>query len=139
MPLASFLAEMLKSGKVTVSAGNVDALEILVADKKIDIKALDKEFVKDALAAATGTGEGKGLVNSIKGAVGQLKTARSSLDSVKDIAEELADAGMTVTLTYKDTIVITLGFEANPKFSSAATGTKAIEINSPLKLLELGL
>ncbi|MCW4028614.1 MAG: hypothetical protein NWE92_03080 [Candidatus Bathyarchaeota archaeon] len=139
MPLASFLAEMLKSGKVTVSAGNVEALEILVADKKIDIKALDKEFVKDALSAAKGEGEGKGLVNSIKGAVGQLKTARSSLDSVKDVAEELADAGITVTLTYKDTVVVTLGSEANPKFSSAATGTKAIEINSPRKLLELGL
>jgi hypothetical protein len=139
MSLASFLGEMLKSGKVKVSAGNVEALEITAADKKIDVKALDREFVKDALAAARGSGESKGVSASIKGTVGLIKGARGNLDMLKGVADELSEAGITVTLTYKDKVVATLGAEANPKFSRVATGTKAIEINSPRKLLELGL
>jgi hypothetical protein len=139
MPLASILSEILKSGKVTVSTNNVEALQINVADKKIEVKALNKTFLKDTLAAAQGTKKSEGITGSIKGAVGQIKTARSSLGMLKGIAEELSEAGITVTLSYKDNVVVTVGSEANPKLSSAATGTKTIEINSPRKLIELGI
>jgi hypothetical protein len=137
--LVSWISDVVKSGKVTVSAKNVEALEITATDKKIDVKALDKEFIKDTLEAARGTKEDKGIGASIKGAVGQIRTARSSLGMLKEVAEELKEAGVTVTLTYKDDVVVTLGSEANPKFSKVATGTKAIEINSPKKLVELGI
>jgi hypothetical protein len=133
MPFLSFLGEMLKSGKVTVSANNVDAVEISAADNKINIKALDKAFVKDTLAAASSSEEDKG----IKGAFNKIKTARDSLEQLKGVAEELSEAGLTVTLSYKGNVVVTLGSEANPKLSSAATGTKAIEINNPRRLIEL--
>lgn len=133
------IGDIVKSGKVTVSAKNVEALEITAANKKIDVKALDKEFIKEALEAAMKEKKDKGIGASIKGAVGQIKTARSSLDMLKEVAEELKEAGVTVTLTYKDDVVVTLGCEANPKFSRVVTGTKAIEINSPKKLAELGI
>ncbi len=139
MSLASLISEIVKSGKVTVSAHNVEALEITAAEKKINVKALDKEFIKETIEAARGTKEDKGIGASIKGAVGQIKTARSSIGMLKEMAEELKEAGVTVTLTYKDDVVVTLGCEANPKFSKVATGTKAIEINSPKKLVELGI
>jgi hypothetical protein len=58
---------------------------------------------------------------------------------LKVAAEELSAAGLTVTLSYKGSVVVTLGSEANPKLSSMATGTKAIEINSTRKLMELGV
>jgi hypothetical protein len=58
---------------------------------------------------------------------------------LKDVAEELSDAGITVTLSYKGGVVVTMGSEAKPKLSSVVTGTKAIEINSPRKLVELGV
>ena len=133
------IGDIVKSGKVTVSAKDVEAIEITAADKKIDVKALDKEFIKEILEAVRGAKEDKGIAASIKGVMGQINTARSSLGMLKELAEELKEAGVTVTLTYKDDVVVTLGCEANPKFSVVATGTKAIEINSPRKLLELGI
>ena len=139
MSLAFLISEIVKSGKVTVSANNVEALEVTAANKKFDVKALDKEFVKETIEAASGEREDKGIGASIKSAVGQIKTARSSLGMLKEVAEELREAGVTVTLTYKDDVVVTLGCDANPKFSKVATGTKAIEINSPKKLVELGI
>jgi hypothetical protein len=139
MPLVALLSEMLKSGKVTLSTGNVAALEIKAAENKIDIAALSKDFVKETLSAARGTPKSQGIRGSITGTVGQIKAARSNLSMLKGVAEELSEAGVTVTLSYKGGVVVTVGSGANPKVSSVATGTKAIEINSPRKLVELGL
>ena len=83
MQLTTALAEMLQSGKIVVSANNVEALEIKAANKKIDITAISKEFVKDALAATRDTKKGKGMLEGIKGTVGQIKNARGSLDCLK--------------------------------------------------------
>lgn len=131
MPLATLIAEMLKSGKVTVSSNNVEALEITADNKQIDVNSINKEFIKQTLAAARG--------NKSKGAVGLIKSARSTLGMLKDVAEELSEAGITVTLSYKGDLVATMGSKAKPNLSSVITGTKAIEINSPRKLVELGL
>ncbi len=135
MPITTILAEMLKSGKVTVSTNNTEALKIEALDKKIDIEALNKEIIKDTLVVAQGTEKNKGLT----GVFGQLGSARSNIGLLKEVAEDLAKSGITVTLTYKDSVVVTLGSDASPKLSSIITGTKAIEINSPRKLVELGL
>jgi hypothetical protein len=139
MQLTTALAEMFQSGKIVVSANNVEALEIKAANKKINITAISKEFVKDTLSATQDTKKGKGMRESIKGAVNQIKNARGSLDMLKGAAEELSEAGITVTLSYKGSVVVTIGSEANPKLLSLATGTKAIEINSARKLMELGI
>jgi hypothetical protein len=127
MPLATILSEILESGKITVSTNNVDSIKIRVADKKIDINAINKTIVKEALKATRKEGK-KGIV----------KAARSNLGMLKVVAEELSDAGVTVKFSYKGDLVATLGSQAKPKLSSIATGTKAIEINNPIKLLELG-
>lgn len=67
---------------------------------------------------------------SIKGTAGQIRNARGSLELLKDTAKELSEAGITVTPSYKGSLVVTLGSQANPKLSSVATGTKAMERNS---------
>ncbi|MFA7397711.1 MAG: hypothetical protein WC046_04415 [Candidatus Bathyarchaeia archaeon] len=139
MPLASFLGEILKSGKVTITANAIEALEINASDKKIDVKALDKDFIKGTIVAIKGTEDDKSIHQSIKNTVSQIKTARSSLNMLKGVAEELSSAGITVTLSYKDKVVVTLGSEANPKLSKVATGTRSIEINSARRLIELGM
>jgi uncharacterized coiled-coil protein SlyX len=139
MPLATIIAEMIESGKVTISANNVETLEIKVANKKIDINALNKELLKQTLAAAQDGKKSRGTLERIKATVNQIKTAQSSLSQLKEVAEELSEVGITVTLSYKGDVVVTLGSQAKPKLSSAATGTKAIEINSPRKLIELSI
>ena len=137
MPLLTFLAEMLESGKITISTKNAEALKIKASEKKIDVEALNKIIIKETLAATRQEGKNKGAVATIKGTINQIKTARSNLGMLKEVAEELSEAGITVTLSYKGKVVATMGSEANPKLSSVATGTKTIEINSPRKLVEL--
>ncbi len=132
MPFADILGEILQSGKITVSTNNVESIEIKAAEKKIDINAVNKTIVKEALKATRKKAGSRGIINSIN-------AARSNLDMLKGMAEELSDAGVTVTLSYKGDLVATLGSQAKPKLSSIATGTKAIEINNPIKLIELGL
>jgi len=131
MSLVTTIGEMLKSGKVTISVNNIDAVEVEAENKRINISALDKNFVKEALSAASN--------KKSNGILGQVNSARTNLSMLKDVAEELSDAGLTVTLSYKGDVVVTVGSEAKPKLSSILTGTKAIEINSPRKLVELGV
>lgn len=132
MPFATILSEILESGKITVSTNNVDSIRIRVADKKIDIDAINKTILKEALNATRKKEGSKGVAKSI-GAV------QSNLGILKEVAEELSNAGVTVTLSYKGDLVATLGSQAKPKLSSILTGTRSIEINNPIKLIELGL
>jgi hypothetical protein len=138
MSFVTAIGEMIESGKVIVSANNVKAIEIKAANKKIEINTIDKKFLKQALAAARDEKKGRGRLDHIKGTVGQIKTARSMLGQLKEVAEELSEAGITITLSYGGDVIVTMGSQAKPKISSAVTGTKAIEINSPRKLIEVG-
>jgi hypothetical protein len=131
MSLVTTLGEMLKSGKVTISVNNIDAVEVKAENKKINISALDKNFVKETLSAASD--------KKSNGIIGKISSARNNLGMLKDVAEELSDAGLTVAFSYKGDVVVTMGSEAKPKLSSILTKTKSIEINSPRKLIELGV
>jgi hypothetical protein len=55
------------------------------------------------------------------------------------LVEDLCKEGITITVSYKGDRVVTVGSEADSKLTRLVTGTKGIEINSPLKLAELGL
>ena len=54
-------------------------------------------------------------------------------------AVELKDEGLTVTLSYKGDLLVTIGSEAKPKFSRLVTRTDAVEINNLRKLIELSV
>ena len=60
-------------------------------------------------------------------------------DAIIDTADELSQAGITVTLSYKSEVIATAGAQARSGISRLLTGTKAIEINSFAKLAELGI
>jgi hypothetical protein len=138
LQLTTFLAETIKSGKIKVSQNNVEAIEITAQNKKFDVNAKDKEFVKDIVSSIRkGSDEQpKGIISSIERTV---KTARNMQPVVKEIAEDLCREGVTVTLSYKGDKVVTIGSEADSKFTRFLTGTKGIEVNSPRKLIEMGL
>ena len=138
MQLATFLAETLKSGKITVSQNNVEAVEIRAQDKKIDVNAKDKEFIKEIISGAR-QGTKKGVGGSIGRGVEGIRAIRDMQPLVKDIAEDLCREGVTVTLSYKGDKVVTIGSGANSKFTRFLTGTRGIEVNSPKKLVEMGL
>src|SRR5665648_1088944 len=68
-----------------------------------------------------------------------VKAAKSMRETLIDTANELKQAGITITLSYKADVVATVGARASAGISRLVTGTKAIEINSLPKLVELGI
>jgi hypothetical protein len=118
--LPTWLGHVVKSGEVTLSTGDVEALQIKAEDNKIDVSIADKEFLKDVMGSA-GTGA----------------SIRSRLAQLRDIAGELKDEGLTVTLSFKGDRLVTIGVEAKPTLSRLVTGTGAVEINNLRKLLGL--
>jgi hypothetical protein len=137
--VTTFLAESLKSGKVTISESNKPQLEIRVRNKRIEVDAKDNTLIKEIVSSATkGTGKGS-MKERIQRTSNILSEARESRPLVKDMVEDLCEEGLTITLSYKGDKVATIGSDANSKVTRLLTGTKGIEINNPRKLAELGL
>ena len=143
MLLTTFLAESIKSGKIKISQDNSETLEITAQDKKIDVNAKDKEFIKDIISSSVRKNDDdkpqEGIVGTIERGVTGLRTVRNVQPMVKEIAEDLQREGVTITISFKGDTVITMGSEANPKFTRLLSGTKSVEINSIRKIVELGL
>ena len=122
MQLPTWLSHVVKSGEVTLITGDVEALQIKAEDNKIELSIADKEFFKDVFGSAGGG-----------------TSIRRKLAQFKSIATELKDEGLTVTLSYKGDLLVTIGLEAKPKFSRLVTRTDVVEINNLRKLIELGV
>jgi hypothetical protein len=120
--LPTWLSHVVKSGEVTLFTGEEEALQVKAEDNKINLSIASKEFMKDVVDSAGG------------GA-----SIRSKLAQLRDIAGELKDEGLTITLSYRGDILVTIGSEAKPKFSRLVTRTDAVEINNLRKLLELSV
>jgi len=118
----TWISQVLKSGEVTVSTGDVKALQLRVEDKKFDLNIVDKEFLKMALDGGT-----------------ERRSLLDLLGLLKNIAKELKDEGYTITISYQGKTVVTLGSEATPNLSQLVTRTNAIEINNLGKLLRMAV
>ncbi|HSV48925.1 MAG TPA: hypothetical protein VLH35_01290 [Candidatus Acidoferrales bacterium] len=129
----------MKSGKITISQNNKPAVKVNISERKIDADIVDKEFVKEIIASARGASTQKGARETIRRGVDTLRELRKSQPAMKELVEDLCREGVTLTLSYKGSRVITVGSEANSKFTRLVTGTKGIEINSPRKLAEIGI
>ena len=122
MQLPTWLSHVVKSGEVTLFTGDEEALQVKAEDNKIKLSIASKEFLKDVVDSAGG------------GA-----SIRTKLAQLKDIAGELKDEGLTITLSYRGDLLVTIGSEAKPKFSRLVTRTDAVEIKNLRKLLELSV
>ena len=120
MQLPTQIGHIIKSGAVTLSTGNKEALKMRAENNRIDINAIDKEFLKDVVG---NMGDGKSIGNRIS--------------QLKGLAEELQKEGLTITVSFKGDLVITVGLDAEPKISQIITRTNAVEINNLRKLVEL--
>lgn len=122
MQLPTWLSHVVKSGEVTLFTGDEEALQLKAEDNKIELSINSKEFLKDVIDSAGGGA-------SIRGKLAQLR----------DIAGELKDEGITITLSYRGDILVTIGSAAKPKFSRLLTRTDAVEIKNLRKILELSV
>jgi hypothetical protein len=100
----------------------VEALHVNVDDNRIELIIVDRDFLKDVLGSAGGG-----------------TSIRSRLAQLKNIAKELKDEGLTVTLSYQGDRLVTVGSAAKPKLSRLVTRTDAVEINNLRRLMELGI
>ncbi|MBN1358718.1 hypothetical protein JW988_08115 [Candidatus Bathyarchaeota archaeon] len=122
MQLPTWLSHVVKSGEATLFTGDEEALQLKAEDNKIELSITSEQFLKDIIDSAGGG-------TSIRGKLAQLR----------DIAGELKDEGITITLSYRGDILVTIGLEAKPKFSRLLTRTDAVEIKNLRKLLKLSV
>ena len=111
------LFHFLKSGEISLLTKGKKTLQLKVENKNMDINLLDKKLMKDLMKISS-----------------RAKTFWGRLGSLKRIADNLKNEGLTITVSYEDSIVLKLGSEA----SSSLLGD-AIEIKDLSKLLRLVL
>ena len=139
MQIVTMIGQMFESGKVTLTTKNNESIEIIAANKKIDVNLKDKEFIKDLIASVRKGSKNISTTETVKESPEMVKAVKSMRETLIDTANELKQAGITVTLSYKADVVATVGAQASAGISRLVTGTKAIEINSLPKLVELGI
>jgi len=139
MHFVTMMAQMFDSGKLILSTSNKEGLEVTAANKRIDVNLKDKEFVKNLISDMLKSGNSGSAIQTIRESPKSVNTAKSMREMLIETAEELRQAGITVTLSYKTDVVATAGAQASAGISRLLTGTKAIEINSLPKLVELGI
>lgn len=118
----TLLSHVLKSGELQLFTDDVKVLELKAKNQRIDLNIVDNEFLKDVLRDSVGA-----------------KSFLKKLAYLKNIAEELKNENVTITVSYKGIVVLTLGSDAKTNLSRLITGTKEIEINNLRKLIQMGL
>jgi len=122
MQTLTFLTQILKSGEINLSANNQKLIQLTIKSNKIDLNIRDNKLLKELLTDNTKTASFLEL-----------------LKQFKTLAEELKNQGVTITLSYKGEIMLTIGSDAKANFSQLVTRTKKIEINNLKKLIQLAL
>ena len=122
MQTLTLLTQILKSGEINLSANNQKLIQLTIKSNKIDLNIRDNKLLKELLTDNTKTASFLEL-----------------LKQFKTLAEDLKNQGVTMTLSYKGEIMLTLGSNAKANFSQLVTRTKKIEINNLKKLIQLAL
>ena len=122
MQTLTLLTQILKSGEINLSANNQKLIQLTIKSNKIDLNIRDNKLLKELLTDNTKTASFLEL-----------------LKQFKTLAEELKNQGVTITLSYKGIIMLTIGSDAKANFSQLVTGTKKIEINNLKKIIQLAL
>ena len=139
MQIVTMIGQMLESGKLTLSTNNKEDLEVIAGNKRIDVNLKDTEFIKDLITSVRKGNKNISTAETDKKSPQTVKTTINMRETLIDTANELKQAGITITLSYKANLVATVGAQASAGISRLVTGTKAIEINSLPKLIELGI
>ena len=107
MQTLTFLTQILKSGEINLSANNQKLIQLTIKSNKIDLNIRDNKLLKELLTDNTKTASFLEL-----------------LKQFKTLAEELKNQGVTITLSYKGEIMLTIGSDAKANFSQLVTRTK---------------
>src|SRR5208283_899063 len=91
--LPNLLGQFFKQGEIAVTINERETLQLKAENKEFSLNLIDKQFVKKVLS---GLGDGRASL-------------WSSLNQARKVAEELCDEGLTVTISYGGSKVVTIG------------------------------
>lgn len=111
---------MVKSGAINLAVDNENLFQVIAKDNQIDFNILDNRFLNE-------------LFKDNK----KLSSFWYLIKSLKVLAKELRNHGITITISYKGEKIITIGSDAKPKFSHLLTRTTDFEINNLKMLIKL--
>jgi hypothetical protein len=116
-----WLFSFLESGAASFSTNETETLHLEVKKKRINFNLMNKELLTDFF----------------KSIGAKEKSLSKNLKALKSVAQGLQEEGLTLTISYRSCLLLTLGSEAKPTFSQVFTGTDAIEINDLNRLKQL--
>ena len=122
MQTFTLLSHVLKSGGLQLFTNDEKVLELEAKNQRIDLNIVDNKFLKDVLRNNVDT-----------------KSFLKKIAYLKNIAEELKNENVTITVSYQGNRVLTLGSDAKTNLSQLITGKKEIEITNLRKLIQMGL
>jgi uncharacterized protein YjgD (DUF1641 family) len=117
-----WLTQTLKQGTISLQTEGVEQLQLKIENNKLDLNFLQKELLKTLLEFEAQMTE---------------ESILKKLKNLKTLAEELKQNGLTMTISYNEQKLLTLGSEASPTISQTVTRTNAIEINNIIELIKL--
>lgn len=116
------LVHALKSGKICLHTSGKGTLQLRIEDETIGVSLLNKKLPKNIPETI--------VVPEEKGLFGMLP-------QLKSLATQFKENGLTVMISYKGSILLTLGLKAHAKLSQLVAGTDATEVNSLSKFMQL--
>ena len=122
MQTFTLLSHVLKSGGLQLFTNDEKVLELEAKNQRIDLNIVDNKFLKDVLRNNVDT-----------------QSFLKKIAYLKNIAEELKNENVTITVSYQGNRVLTLGSDAKTNLLQLITGKKEIEINNLRKLIQMGL
>jgi hypothetical protein len=138
LSVAKYEEPVFESGRVVLSTGNLEVLEVKLASKRIDVNLKDKGFIKRLIKmrGEFGTQSSVDTQEEIAKAVKKKKSS-SPVKMLKTVAEALSDREITLTVSYKGGAVIIIGADARSTVLQLITKTRAVAINSLYRLLRM--
>ncbi|NIO37549.1 hypothetical protein GTO27_07580 [Candidatus Bathyarchaeota archaeon] len=121
MNTLAWLISFLKSGTASFFINGTESLHLKIERERINLNLMKKDL----------------LMNLLESADVRRNSLFKKLTIVRKIAQELRDKGLTLTISYKGALLLTLGSQAKPTLSQAVTGTDAIEINNLKQLKQI--
>ncbi|UCE95345.1 MAG: hypothetical protein JSV51_06335 [Candidatus Bathyarchaeota archaeon] len=118
-----WLFGMLKSGNASILANGIETLHLSVEKKRIDFNLMNRQL----------------LIDLLKNADVKDQSLLKNLAMLKSLAQELKKENLTLTISYKGSLLLTLGSEAKSTISQTFTGTDAIAINDMKRLIQIFL
>ena len=124
LEIAMILAHTLKQGSLSLQTNSVEHIQLTIQNNKMNLNFLQKKLLKTLLELGPDPETTE-------------KSTLEKLKMLKNLAEELKQDKLTITVSHKGQTVLTLGCEAKPTISQIATGTNAIEVNNMIELIKL--